>query len=305
MTCITLTRGATVAAAGLLAGCLLLAACGGASDAGAHGVAAGAGLGPAGTAAQPAQGPAGPVRQAARPAAKVLPGSPSVVYTASVTLRSANVLAAARRAVAIVTTAGGYTSGEHALTRRSGGTVRLQLKVPEPVYATVLAQLSGPALGTQVALSQQATDVTQEVADVGRLVTSQHDAITALDGLLRRAGTISALLAVQQQISSDQSALESLEAQQRALDRETSYATITMTLLSEHHRVAARHHAARRGFVAGLTAGWRALRDAAAAALTGLGAALPFLLLAVILAAIGYTAWRRLARRKTGPTAAG
>jgi hypothetical protein len=315
MTRITFGRGTalagplTVVSAVTLAGCLLLSACGaaGPSDSAASAGAApgahdgGTDFGPAtGTPANSASRPS-----AAQQAATLAPGSQEIVYTASITLRSADAMATAKRAIAIVTAAGGYTSSENAVAGRSGGTVSLQLKVPVPAYAGVLAELSSPALGHQIALTQQATDVTQEVADVTSLVSSQQAAITALQGLLRRAGSIAALLQVQQQISSDESALESLQAQQRALDRETSYATITMTLLGASHRAPVRRHTASHGFVAGLTAGWGALRHALGWLLTALGAALPFLIVAAIVGGIGYAGRRRFARRGAGPTAAG
>jgi hypothetical protein len=311
MTRITFSRGIAVArpvilaSTTVLAGCLLLSACGAASPSGTAAsapTAAGAGhegavFGPATTT------PASPAGRSL--AARLASGSEDIVYTASLTLRSANAMTAAKRAIAIVSAAGGYTSSEHAVAGRSGGTVSLQVKVPVAAYADVLADLSSPALGTQIALTQQASDVTQEVADVNSLVSSQQAAITALQGLLSRAGSISALLQVQQEISSDESALESLQAQQRALDHETTYATITMTLLSPRHRAPVRKHPASHGFVAGLTAGWRALRHALGSFLTALGAVLPFLLVVVILAGIGYAGRRRFARRGAGPTAAG
>ena len=63
--------------------------------------------------------------------------------------------------------------------------------------------------------------MTQQVADVSSLVSSQQAAISALRGLLRHAANVGQLLQVQQQISADESSLESLQAQQRALDHET------------------------------------------------------------------------------------
>jgi hypothetical protein len=313
MTRITLSGGIALAGTLTLAGCLLLSACGAASPASTAASAPGASA-PVHSAARPELGEFGAAStalngpehglSAAQQAARLASGSQDIVYTASLTLRPANAMATAKRAIAIVIAAGGYTSSEHAVAGRSGGTVSLQLKVPVAAYAGVLAELSSPALGTQIALTQQATDVTQEVADVTSLVSSQQAAITALQGLLSRAGSISALLQVQQQISNDQSALESLQAQQRALDHETSYATITMTLLSPLHRAPARRHPAGHGFVAGLTAGWRALRHGLGSALTALGAALPFLILVAIVAGIGYAGRRRFARRGAGPTAA-
>ncbi len=309
MTRITFCRGSVLTGAVVLGGCLLLTACAGASPSTSaaparaatgtsHG---GPEFGPASSTTQNGSASGSP---AAQQAAKLAPSSQDIIYTASLTLRSPNAMATAKRAIAIVTAAGGYTSSEHAVASRTGGTVSLQVKVPVSAYGDVLAELSSPALGTQVALTQQATDVTQEVANVTSLVTSQQAAITALQGLLSRAGSISELLQVQQQISGDESALESLQAQQRALDHETTYATITMTLLSPSHHAVMHRQPARHGFVAGLTAGWRAFRHALGWVLTALGALLPFLIVVVIVAGIGYAGRRRFARRGAGPTAA-
>ncbi len=319
MTWITLARGAALGSVTLLSGCLLLSACGGA----ASGPSAASGSAVPGTASlgSPANaGAAGAARSAplannavqngpaaAQPTAKLTPVSQSIIYTASLTLRSANAMKTAQQVIAIVTAAGGYTADEHAVAGspgRSAGTVSLTLKVPVPVYPAVLLRLSAPKLGKQIALRQQATDVTQEVANVNSLVTSQQAAITALQGLLRRAATVSELLQVQQQISADESALESLQAQQQALDHQTSYATVGMTLLSVQHAVARKHHAGR-SFLSGLTAGWRALRHATTWVLTAIGVALPFAIAALILAGIGYAGRRRFARRRAGPTAVG
>jgi hypothetical protein len=233
-----------------------------------------------------------------------VPTTQFIIYTASLTLRTANALATARRATAIVVAAGGYTSDENAVTGSPGtrgGSVTLSLKVPVPGYQSVLLELS--SLGKQISLTQQATDVTQQVADVNSLVTSQEAAITALQGLLKRAADVAQLLQVQQQISQDESELESLQSEQRALDHETSYATVNMTLLTTQHKVVHKP-ATKHGFLAGLKAGWHAFTKAVVGFLTGLGAVLPFLILLAILAAAGYLGWRRLGRRRERPTPA-
>ncbi len=316
MTSITLARGAALSSVLLLSSCLLLSACGGAPNApSARSAEAEPGLPVNGSPAHAAPGAAGSLRQAnnalpngsaaAQPTAKLTAVNQSIIYTASLTLRSADAMTTAKQAIAIVTAAGGYTAGEHAVAGspgRSAGTVSLTLKVPVPVYPAVLMRLS--ALGKQIALRQQATDVTQEIANVNSLVTSQQAAITALQGLLRRAATVSELLEVQQQISADESALESLQAQQQALDHQTSYATVGMTLLSVQHAVARKHHASH-SFLSGLTAGWRALRHATTWVLTAIGVALPFAIAALILAGIGYAGRRRFTRRRAGPTTVG
>lgn len=318
MTHAVTTRRAVLGGAAVLC-CLLVAACGGSAgpaaapaaraNAAGHGPVAttGGGLAFDGAAGTSSAGTGAASGSKAVQTAGLLPTSESIIYTASLTVRSADVTTAAKRAVAIATAAGGYVADEHAVSGspgKPGGTVDLTLKIPVPSYQVALAQLSSAAIGKQLALQQQATDVTQQVADVNSLVTSQQDAIAALQGLLKHAGSVSGLLQVQQQISNDESDLNSLLAQQRALDHETTYATVSMTLVSP--RAPVRHHhkaATKHGFLTGLGAGWRALRHAAAWVATALGAALPFLIVLVVLAGIGYASWRRIVRRRTaGPT---
>ena len=229
----------------------------------------------------------------------------SIVYTASIEVRAANVTATASRITGIVESAGGYVSAENAGSAGPGGTGRtidITVKIPVPAYQAVLGQLSAPALGRQLSMHVQATDVTQQVANVSSLVTSQEDAIAALDGLLQRAASVTDLLQVQQQISADESTLNSLLAQQRALNDETSYATVTMTLVSPPH-VKPHKKPAEHSFLTGLLAGWHALRHASGWAATALGAGLPFLAIAAVLAALGYAGRRRYVRRRIGPPA--
>jgi hypothetical protein len=273
---------------------------------------------PAAPAAQPAAGSQGSQSQAsqatqASQASRLALATQSIVYTASLTVQAKHVTAAAARATGIVTAEGGYVSGEQSRVNPRDpalSTVSLQLKVPVAVYAGTLATLS-TELGTQTSLTQHAQDVTQEVADVSSLVSSAQAAITQLQALLSRAGSISQLLDVQQQISSQESSLEALQAQQRALSRETSYATISVMLLGPPQRLVkkkprTRQH--RHGFVAGFAAGWRALRLVVSGLLTGLGAVLPFAVIVAAAAAAGYAGrrrLRRLLRRRSRPTPAG
>jgi hypothetical protein len=314
-------RTTTLVCAALMSGAaLLLAGCSGRSasspspaSAPAHGAASN------GAAAAPVpaglSGP-GPASSRASQAAQLTLASQSIIYTASLTIQAKNVTAAATRATGIVIAEGGYVSSEQAAinprdTARS--TVSLQLKIPVAQYAGTLSTLS-TALGTQTSLTQRAQDVTQQVADVSSLVSSAQAAIIQLQALLQRAGSISALLTVQQQIAAQESSLEALQAQQRALDRETSYATVSVTLLSPHPVTAkkkARKTTRQHGFVAGFATGWRGLRLITSGILTALGAALPFAAAGAVLAAAGYAGRRHLRRllrwprRGTRPTAAG
>jgi hypothetical protein len=304
------------ACAALLAGAglLLITGCAGAAGSGtasssAARSAAGAPVptAEAGT-ANGAAAPAAPAAGASAPAfsgtgasgqadaAKLAPLSQSIIYTANLTVDVTSAMTAASRAGSYAAGAGGYTSGEQARagTRRQRAQVSLTLKIPVAGYQAALGALS--RLGHQTALSQQSADVTQQVADVGSRVTSEQTEIGQLRGLLRRTASVTGLLQVQQQLSSDESQLESLQAQQRALAHETTYATISVLLLGPVPRLAVAHRPARHGFAAGLAAGWHGLGRATAWLLTAVGAVLPFAVVLAVLGGLGLLGRRRLAR---------
>jgi Domain of unknown function (DUF4349) len=230
-----------------------------------------------------------------------LPGGQSVIFTATLSLRARDIQATVTRATQLAEAAGGYVSGEHASmtqSRHTRGMVSIQFKVPAAGYQSTLGALS--ALGANRAETQQAQDVTATVADVNSRVASAQAAIAQLRKLLSHAGTVGGLLTVQEQINQEEASLEALQSQQRALARETTYATISMTVVGPPpaHAHKPPHHAVA-GFLGGLTAGWRALRVVVAALLTLAGAVLPFAI-PLGLAAVAIVATRRwLGRRRS------
>jgi hypothetical protein len=235
-----------------------------------------------------------------------LPGQ-SIIYTASLTVRAGDVRAAAARAAQLASSAGGYVSSETAQFNHrhpADGTIAIQLKIPVARYQATLAALSA-RLGTRISLSQHAQDVTQTVADVTSRVASAQAAIAQLRRLLARAGTVSSLLMVQDQINAQESDLEALQSQQRVLAHETTYGTVSVLLVSKQPPPAARPVKLAGGFTAGLAAGWHALRQVTSWLLTGAGALLPFLLfvIAAVYAALRGRRW--LAQRRSGPRPAG
>ena len=263
-----------------------------ANGAGADGAAA------AGAASRAAASSAGSA-QGAGTTARLAPAS-SIIYTAQLTVRTANVSAAAAQAGRIAGGAGGYVSGETMSANPdhpSKATASVQLKIPVASYQATLSQLAH-GLGTQLALQQQAQDVTQRVADVNSQVASAQAAIAQLRSLLSHAGSVGDLLSVQNQINSEEASLESMQAQQRALSHQTSYATVTLTLLGPKAKPAVHRQKPPPSLAGGFGAGWRALRVTVSWTLAFLGAIAPF---AAILALAGYAAYRgrrRLARRK-------
>src|SRR5260221_4959404 len=139
-----------------------------------------------------------------------------------------------------------------------------------------MAKLKAPAFGKSVSFNQHSQNVTQQVAYVNRRVVSAQAAIKQLRALLTKAGSVSQLLSVQNTINNQESDLEALLAQQRALAHETSYATVTVLLVGHHARIVKKHQKkAATGFLGGLRGGWPALGLVVGGPLTPLGPAWP------------------------------
>jgi Domain of unknown function (DUF4349) len=227
-----------------------------------------------------------------------------LIETAQLSVRAANVQSEVSRATSIVTAAGGYVSSENAVNgqgKPSQATVTVTFKIPVAMYQQTLAALSGTGLGTQLSLSQQAQDVTQQVADVSSRVTSDEAAIAQLRALLAHAGSVGELLSVQDQINSEESDLESMLAQQNALNHETSYATLTLSLVGPKAVVTPRPRQAPPGLAGGLSRGWHAFRLTWSWLLTVLGAVAPFAAAVALIGGLGWWARRRLIRGRRRP----
>jgi hypothetical protein len=238
-------------------------------------------------------------------AARLAPAGQQLIYTAQLTVRAHDVGAAISRATSIVSAAGGYVSAENASNdpnHPSQSTATIELKIPAAVYAATLGELAGGGLGTQLSLQQQAQDVTQQVANVASRVTSDEAAIVQLRALLTHAGSVGDLLMVQNQINSEESDLEAMQAQQSALNHETAYATVSVTILGPKAAPKPAKQKPAPGLGNGLGAGWHAFRVTLSWLLAILGAVLPFV---AVLAALGAAGWwaRRWLRARGGPAA--
>ena len=294
--------GVMLAGGMLLAGCSATSASSAASGSAvaapsAEALAPGAGA-PASRAANSANGqPAN-----AGTTARLAPGS-DIIYTAQLTVRAANVGSAATRAAQITEGVGGYVSNETTSAdpdHPSQAIATVQLKIPVASYPAILGQLAG-GLGTQLSLQEQAQDVTQQVADVNSQVASDQAAIVQLRALLSHAGSVGDLLEVQNQINNEESALEAMQAQQRALSHETSYATVTLTILGPKAKPVPHHTKAPPSLAGGLGAGWHALKVSLSWTLAFLGAIAPFAAIAAIAGYAIYRARRWMLRRRPAP----
>jgi hypothetical protein len=295
-----------------VAGCSGSASSSGSAAAGssAAGAAFGAEAAPAASAAPSAaaalggaaNGPAGSGQSVSTDA--VVPSGQQLIETAQLSVRAPNVARAVSSATSIVTAAGGYVSSSNAADgpgNPSQATATVTFKIPVAVYPATLAALSDGGLGTQLSLSQQAQDVTQQVADVSSRVTSDEAAIVQLRALLAHAGSVGDLLSVQDQINTEETDLESMLAQQNALSHETSYATVTITLVGPKVVVKPRPKQAPPGLTGGLSHGWHAFRLTLSWLLTVAGAVAPFAAVVVVIGGLAWWARRRVTRGRQRP----
>lgn len=216
---------------------------------------------------------------------------------------ASNVATQANKATTIAEQFGGEvdrddrTSGPHA-------SASMLLRVPPDSLDDTLSELS--KLGFPKYRSLSVTDVTQRVADVRSRVKSAEESIARLRVLFRHATKIGAIIEIESELNSREADLESLQAQQRALARETSMASITLALVTAEKKIAPvkppkKHH--DNAFVAGLKHGWDGFTDAAAWIAKAVGTVLPFIVLIFVLGVGLRVAWPRL-RRGQGPTPA-
>jgi hypothetical protein len=243
-------------------------------------------------------------------AARIASANQEIIYTAQLTVRAKDVPSAVIRATQLVDQAGGYVSSENATSdpdHPQNATATIEFKIPVLAYQATLASLSGGPLGEQLSLQQQAQDVTQQVADVNSQVASDEAAIAQLRSLLKNAGSVGDLLQVQDQINTEESDLEGMEAQARALTHETSYATVTVTLVGPKAPVPTpkpKKPVPPPGLVSGATGGWHAFKLTIDWLLAFLGAVAPFAVSIAVLAALVLWLRRRWrARQSDAPTA--
>ncbi|GAA0558918.1 DUF4349 domain-containing protein [Actinomadura livida] len=202
-----------------------------------------------------------------------------VVHTASLRVRAEDVNASAAKAKQLVTGAGGYVERESSRTEPPRS--EITLKIPADRYGELLNTL-GTQLGTKLSLSQEAEDVTGEVADVAARVRSAEASLASFRKLYERADSIDEIIRLENEISERESDLEALQAREKSLKNRTQFATVTVTLVSKDAPKEPEDDS-RGGFLGGLESGWDAFTAFVGGVAMVFGWLLPFLLTAAVL----------------------
>jgi len=230
-----------------------------------------------------------------RTSARVLPIGRDIVYRGQVTVRVGDVARAAARAESLAVGVDGVVFSEETTVdpRQGGGPgqATLSLRVPPTQFASTLDALG--ALGTELSRTRSAQDVTAELADTGSRVRSQERSVARVRALLSEADTIGEVVQVESELARREADLESLQAQLARLADVTDLASIDVTLIAR----------GMPGPTAGLRGGWHALLEVLVVSLTGLGALLPFAVLALVLGVPAYVLLRSRRRARPAPAA--
>lgn len=223
----------------------------------------------------------------------------SVIITGSLYMTVDDPIAAADRASAIVQGAGGRIDArsETAADESYGGEAALTLRIPSAQLDQVVDDLR--ELGTVDEFSTDTTDVTVEVTDLEASISTLRASTQRIESLLAEAEDIADIIALEGELDSRRSELESLEAQQRGLDDQVSMSTILLSLTTEPVVIV---DDSPDSFWDGLTAGWSSLVAFGSGAVVIVGVLLPWLaLIALVTIAVvyGVRKWNARAARNT------
>lgn len=218
----------------------------------------------------------------------------SVVVTGDATVTVTDPLGAADRATRIVAAAGGRVDGrtEEAGSGGRAGSATLTLRIPATRLDATLDALK--RLGHADRVTTSATDVTGQTQDLDARATALRTTIQRMLELEQKATDTKDLVAIETALGDRQGELESLEAQQRELADQVAMSTITLTLQPTGAIVAP----SSAGFGDGLATGWSAFVAFWGAVLVGLGVALPWLALLIVLGGIAGVAVLLVRRRR-------
>lgn len=221
----------------------------------------------------------------------------SLIRTGNVALRADDVPTARFDVGKVLAAHGGEVAEERTQADEDGDAERVQLVLRVPVDEFDSAMTDLQQVADLIDVTTRTEDVTTEVIDNDVRVALQRRSIQRISVLLDEAADLRDIVSIESELSRREADLGSLEKRQAFLADQTSMATITVSIEpvpSDDEEP--RDDGDDDGFLAGLDAGWSALKDVTTGLLTVGGAVLPFALVVLALGIPG----RLLARRYLG-----
>jgi hypothetical protein len=217
-----------------------------------------------------------------------------IVKTVSLTLTASDTTAAADKATAIVTDAGGRVDSRSEDAGSSSGRahVALVLRVPVAKLDKTLTDVKG--LGTVNTLEIKADDVTNQRVDLDARITALQTSVDRLLGIMRDAKDPDALIKAENALSQRQADLDSLRAQRAHLGEQIAFSTLNLDVYAENFGGPIKQY---HGFFGQVERGWDGMVGFASGAVMLFGLLLPWLAALALAGGVGYAAIRLLTRR--------
>ncbi|MEI6848672.1 MAG: DUF4349 domain-containing protein [bacterium] len=151
-----------------------------------------------------------------------------VIRTGTFSLEVEDVDASLTKLTGVVKRQGGYVSGSYRYTDTSTPYLTVTFRVPAASFdAAVLAlRAEGTVLSEQISTYE----VTMQLVDLEARLRNLRASETALLELMSRATTVSDVLAVQTQLTSVRSDIESYDAQRASLADQVAMTTVSVTI---------------------------------------------------------------------------
>lgn len=150
-----------------------------------------------------------------------------IIYTASVTVQTADVPAAAAHASSIVQELGGFIFGQETYTEGHAHTT-LVFKIDPKRFAEALHRLS--SVGELVSQTVNAQDVTGAIVDLDSRIASAATSVERMRQFLSQATDVEGVAELERELSERETNLERLRGQLRAMRDQVSLATITLAI---------------------------------------------------------------------------
>lgn len=200
----------------------------------------------------------------------------SLIYRGDLTVRVADVAAAADRMTGLVTTAGGHIGAEKRISGGTDSEASITVRVPAKQFHGVLEQIA--KLGEEVSRGSNTEDVTEAVVDLDTRIAAQRASVESVRRMFTQAKQLSEVVMLERELNQRQAELASLERKKATLDDLVALSTINVSLVGPHTPLPEPEEEPAPGFLGGLEAGWNAFVATIQVALAILGFLLPFLI---------------------------
>jgi hypothetical protein len=176
---------------------------------------------------------AGRAGHAAKIPEKPLPSGPMVIRTAELALTTTDFEHSRTRIEEILKRHSGYL-GDLNITgdTNAARTLTATLRVPSDQLDATIAELR--SLGKVESESQKGEEVSQQYIDLQARLLNARNSEQRLTELLRRAGKLSDVLAVEEQIESVRENIETMDAERKNLAKQVAFSSLNMKISEDY-----------------------------------------------------------------------